>query len=184
MPKISQYSSTTPVSGDQFVLARAGSNYRTDFSNLNKVVQAVHTQTGAVATGATTIPNDDSIPQNTEGNEWMTKAITPISATNKLLIEAILHMSHGSSATSLIAALFQDSAANALAASEIYQDTAGTVRQLTLRHEMPAGTVIATTFKIRGGANGAGTVTLNGASGARLLGGVLLSSLRITEFTP
>ena len=50
------------------------------------LVQAAHTQSGAVQTGTTTIPYDDTIPQNTEGTEFFTQAITPTSATNKLLI--------------------------------------------------------------------------------------------------
>lgn len=34
-----------------------------------QVLQVVSYQTGAVATGTTTIPPDDTIPQITEGNE-------------------------------------------------------------------------------------------------------------------
>ena len=36
------------------------------------VVQTVHTQDGEVATGTTNLPFDDTIPQNTEGDEYMT----------------------------------------------------------------------------------------------------------------
>ena len=39
------------------------------------MVQRVNTQTGAVATGTTLLPNDDTIPQNTEGTEFMTLAV-------------------------------------------------------------------------------------------------------------
>ncbi|BCU95174.1 MAG: hypothetical protein CM15mV8_0180 [Caudoviricetes sp.] len=41
-----------------------------------KLLQQVHTQTGAVNTGTTIFPEDDSIPQNTEGDEYMTLSIT------------------------------------------------------------------------------------------------------------
>ena len=47
------------------------------------LLQTVSYQTGAVATGTTIIPFDDTIPQITEGNEFMTLAITPRSATSQ-----------------------------------------------------------------------------------------------------
>jgi hypothetical protein len=45
---------------------------------------------------------------------------------------------------------------------------------------MLAGTVISTTFKIYVGVS-AGTVTFNGSTNVRRWGGVLTSTLRITE---
>ena len=44
------------------------------------VLQVVQTQTGAVATTTVTIPFDDTIPQITEGAEFITLAITPKSS--------------------------------------------------------------------------------------------------------
>jgi hypothetical protein len=41
-----------------------------------KVIQVVHVQDGAYASGTTTIPLDNTIPQNTEGTEFMSLAIT------------------------------------------------------------------------------------------------------------
>src|SRR3990167_11416304 len=79
-------------------------------------VQVVNTQTGAVATGTTVLPNDDTIPQNTEGDEYMTLAITPTNASNKLRIEVVVQCS-GSLLALAAMALFQDSTANALAAA-------------------------------------------------------------------
>ena len=48
------------------------------------VMQVVHVQDGEVASGTATCNYDDTIMQNTEGTEFMTLAITPTSATNKL----------------------------------------------------------------------------------------------------
>jgi hypothetical protein len=87
------------------------------------VLQVVNFQTGAVATGTTAIPIDDSIPQNTEGAEFMTLAITPTNTSNKLLIQVVMQLSTNADANIGIA-LFQDSTANALAAQafrQIYQ---------------------------------------------------------------
>ncbi len=47
----------------------------------------VTTQTGTVATGTTVIPADNTIPQITEGVEFMTLAFTPKIATSRLEIE-------------------------------------------------------------------------------------------------
>lgn len=144
------------------------------------IVQVVNTQTGAVATGTTQIPFDDTIPQNTEGDQYMTLAITPTSATNKLKIDVVASASSSAGAT-VTAALFQDSTANAVAAISMYQDTAAGAGLLHFSHYMAAGTVSATTFKLRIGTNGANTVTFNGTSSARNLGGVMASSITITE---
>ena len=149
--------------------------------NAGQVLQVVNFQTGERATGTTEIPIDDTIPQNTEGTEFMTLAITPTSATSKLLIEisAILACNP---LRWVIGALFQDTTADALAASFFYEGDNGGGKELTLRHYMTAGTTSSTTFKFRAGPHsGAATVILNGDSSIRYLGGVAASSITITE---
>lgn len=145
-----------------------------------KVVQTVYTQTGAVATGTTVIPFDDTIPQNTEGDEYMTLAITPKSGSNDLYVEVVFN--GASSASDLTVALFRDSAANALAA--VHTNVGVVLTQLVLRHRVASPGAGATTFKVRAGGAAAGTVTFNGAVGARKYGGVIPSSIRITEVAP
>jgi hypothetical protein len=81
----------------------------------------------------------------------------------------------------MTAALFQDSTASALAATTAYALTAVGAVLLTFTHYMTAGTTSATTFRVRAGGSNAGTTTFNGSSGARLLGGVMASSITITE---
>lgn len=146
-------------------------------------IQTVSASSGALATGTTTIPADDTIPQNTEGTALaaLDVTITPTSATSKLLIQAVLNVS-ASAAVQIMAALFQDSTANALAAADWTCGGAGQIGQLHLTWVMAAGTTSATTFKVRYGPASAATVTINGSGGARLFGGVMLSSLTVTEF--
>ncbi len=148
----------------------------------NRLVQAVHAQSGAVATGTTTIPYDDSVPQNTEGTEFLTATITPTSTANYLEIEALLFAAVSAESNDVILALFQDSAAAALAAAvEVRTNSGGKITGVPLRHRMLAGTVAATTFKLRAGPSSAATLTVNGDGSARKLGGVLISSLTIRE---
>ena len=154
-------------------------------SGVGTTVQWVNTQTGAVATGTTTTPLDDTIPQITEGNEFMTLAITPTNASNILVIQVKAHASTTSgTGGTLVMALHQDSTANALAATADHTVAGSSALMkcsLTLIHKMTAGTTSPTTFRVRIGDPNAGTVTFNGESGARLLGGVLASSITITE---
>ena len=146
---------------------------------VGKILQVVNSTSTAVATTTTTTPFDDTIPQSGEGGEFLTQAITPDHASNKLLITFNGFTTVNPTAWMTIA-LFQDSTAGALAATtELrYGNTWG--GGSTLIHYMAAGTTSSTTFKIRIGLT-SGTVTLNGQSGGRLFGGVCSSSLTIME---
>jgi hypothetical protein len=146
------------------------------------VQQVVSTITGAVATGTTSIPLDDTIPQNTEGDQYMTLAITPKSATSKLVIQVIWNGSNNTNGVvSGVVALFQDSTANAIAAE--YFTLAGQYygMNIPLTWVMTSGTTSSTTFKVRVGCQ-SGTTTFNGTNGTRLFGGVQSSSITITEY--
>ena len=145
-----------------------------------KVVQVVYVQTGAGATGTTVIPQDDTIPQQTEGVEFLTLAITPTHADNILYIESSLNLSPAAAGRRVVA-LFQDSTAGALAANMAYMVSSSGNNIITVQHKMVAGTTSATTFKVRGGNDAAATITLNGYTGGRKYGGVLSSFLKITE---
>lgn len=147
----------------------------------NGVIQVVNTQTGAVATGTTTIPIDDTIPQNTEGTEFITRAITPTSASSKLRIDVFFMGACDTANRNLTVALFQDSTADALAAVTDFNATANALRPISFSHYMTAGTTSSTTFKVRAGVETSGTVTFNGAGGARYLGGVFASGITVTE---
>jgi len=143
-------------------------------------VQVVNTTDSAVATGTTVIPYDDTIPQNTEGDEYITLAITPTSAANKLKIEVVMNITSSAAGTTLGVALFQDSTADALAAIAD-SGVLGIPENISFIHYMTAGTALSTTFKIHAGANLAGTTTFNGQASARRYGGVYASSITITE---
>jgi len=148
-----------------------------------EVVQVVSTLTTSVATGTTTIPLDDTIPQNTEGDQYMTRSITPLATTNILVIEAVVNLASSAGTGNLVAALFQDTTASALAIGWEAAGSNGTPHQIIVRHTMTAGTTSATTFKIRAGnAATAGTTTFNGSGGTRYLGGVTHSSIVIWEY--
>lgn len=141
----------------------------------NTVIQYTSTSTGAYIACTTALPNDDTIPQNDEGDEVLTLAITPKSATNILEI----NFGTNSTANAPYGAIFQDSTANALAASTLSNGGRGTIK-----YRMAAGTTSSTTFKVRVGDPAGGTVYINGSSVTtdRILGGVSSTILSITEY--
>ncbi len=144
-------------------------------------VQIQESASAAVASGTSQIPNDDTIPQNTEGTQFFSLAVTPTSPANRLYIKyngnyAFDTIQNG------ITALFQDSTASALAAVMVTEAVANTPMVHVLSYNLRAATSSSTTFKIRTGSQLAGVVcTLNGTSAARLMGGVLYSRLEISE---
>jgi hypothetical protein len=147
------------------------------------IVQIVNTQSGALGSSVVVIPLDDTIPQITEGTEFITATITPTNASNVLDITVVLNLSNNTGVTN-VAALFQDSTANALCASaKSSMGVANAMTQVTLKHRMTAGTTSATTFRVRVGPSGAVTMGINGTAGSgRFFGGVYISSITITEF--
>jgi hypothetical protein len=146
------------------------------------IQQIVNTETGAVATGTTTVPLDDTIPQITEGDQYMSLAITPTNSTSALQID-VVWIGSQSTSNHCVVALFQDSTANALAATPIAPVSSAEAMVVSFRHKMTAGTTSSTTLKVRAGDAQAGTVTFNGTSTARLLGGAIASSITITEIS-
>ena len=145
-----------------------------------KILQVVNVNTTTATSTTATIPFDNTKPQNTEGAELFTASITPSSSSNKLLIRVILQMDHGASEW-VIAALFQDSGANALATATQYTSTGTAANTLSLEHYMTASTTSSTTFKVRFGPNGGGTAYVNSQGVNAKFDGTWLSSMTIME---
>ncbi len=144
-------------------------------------IQTVMNSITGVATGTTIIPNDDTIPQNTEGDQYGTQAITASSAANLLMVEANAIVSHSQTNGVIGAALFQDSSANAFATGMNSPGTGTLPDQMYVKSVLVAGTTSATTIKLRVGCGSAGTLTLNGSNGVRNYGGVANSYIAVTE---
>jgi hypothetical protein len=148
------------------------------------IVQVVNYQTGEFATGTTLIPIDDTIPQNNEGDQYMPKGgdpditITPQSGSSKLKID-VVWMGHSTPAGSnIVVALFQDNIADALKAGWGQSSVSNDIH---FTHWMNSPGTGIYKFKVRAGCGATGTTTFNGAAGNRYLGGVMGSSITITE---
>lgn len=146
-----------------------------------QVVSALYT---AQSTGTGIIPRDNTIPQNTEGDERMTLAITPKATSHILVIEVTVLLSSSIVSGQLTAALFQDTTANALAVGTAFQAAATGPDTIRFNHTMSAGTTSATTFKVNVGTHSAATTTFNGGAGvsANMYGATTKSSIVIWEY--
>jgi hypothetical protein len=145
------------------------------------VVQVVNYQTGAYATAVNPIiPNDDTLPQVSEGAQFLTLAITPTSATNALFILAQMDFTTDSTYIGCVA-LFSSAGNDALKATQHAISGNTLFPVISLAHYMVAGTTSTLTFTVRAGQTGNNNFYLNGYSGARKLGGAKISSITIAE---
>lgn len=147
-------------------------------------LQVVNYQFGSVLNlGDALFPYDDTIPQISEGGEVMTLAITPTAATSKLIIDVLVNTSASLSGEKMVVALFQDTTADAIACvSEEFYDS-GYMVAIPLTYYTSASSTSERTYKVRLGRTDShgNPVTVNGYNGARKFGGVLATSITITE---
>lgn len=144
-------------------------------------IATVENRVTGVATGTTTVPNDNTIPQNTEGDQYMTQSLTPTSAANILQIEAVAQVTQNASGANSIMALFQDTTANALATAATNVTSSGQPVQMKIDAAILAALTVSTAFKIRIGPDSAATTTFNGTGGAARFNGTYTSFIRIRE---
>jgi hypothetical protein len=150
-------------------------------AGVGSVVAVSNFQTGAMATGTTQMPSDDTIPQITEGDEYMTLAHTALSTSNKLKIEIVVVCSSSAANSRMGVALFRDTTADALGAVSNRVVTADFLLTTSFTHYMTAPSTSSVTYRVRVGSNVAGTTTFNGVTSARIFGDVMASSITITE---
>ena len=145
-------------------------------------VQSVITEDGdyALHSGYTLIPLDDTAPQSTEGSEVITASITPTSATNKLIVDAVIHVSFAAAAQA-IASLFRDSGTDAIKVAWEYQGGGGEVSTLSIHYEVVAGSTSPTTFKVRCGDTAASNFYFNSNTTANRFNSLLTSYIKVTE---
>ena len=149
-----------------------------DGTTVGTAIQTAYSQIVTSTTTTTTIPLDDTIPQSTEGAEFLTVTITPKKIGNVLRVQAIIFF--GLSGNSIgAAALFKNSDASAVAAVAQVNNTAVSV--MTLNYYETITSLTAITFKVRCGPTGAVTFRINGGTAARVFGGVTNSSITVQE---
>lgn len=149
----------------------------------SQVLQIVNTTTNAFSTGTTAIPIDDTIPQITEGDEYMTQAVTPLSTTSVLKVEVEVMGAHSATAR-YVCALFKDATANAIAVGKAEMAGVNFAETLSFSYQETSGSLTARTFRVRCGSSTGATFTFNGQAGAGLFGTTPKSQIRVTEYQP
>jgi len=144
------------------------------------VVQSLYSEYTANANLNTQIPGDDTIPQITEGVEFLTLTITPKKIGN--IIEFSFEGQFSLSvAGSFGVALFIDATANALNSKSITCSSIGAGVIGTLVYRYTAVDLSAHTFRVRAGPLSASTLRMNGTNAARFFGGSSTATLSANE---
>jgi hypothetical protein len=146
-----------------------------------RLVQVVNATYNTYDTTTSTIPLDNTIPQKTEGEEFLTATITPKNTNNTLIVQYQSPVGMNSSSGPFMVAMFQDTTANAIAVSATAENS-GDYSQTNHCTYIKSGSIgtSATTFKMRYGSDG-GTTAINGTSSAQLFNGCPTATLTIWE---
>jgi hypothetical protein len=124
-----------------------------------------------------------SLPTSTTGNQFMSQAITPVSAANRLSIDAKGMFCNTHTGGNWCAmTLVQSGVSNALSGDVVFQTTATGGLTNSIHYEMLAATASSTTFSVYAGGFNAGTHYMNFDGTVGMFGGVANSYLRIQEF--
>lgn len=145
-----------------------------------RVIQIKPSITAAYTTSTSTIPTDDTIPQSTEGVEIITSDFVPRSATSKILI--VVFGSGKANSGGIIAAIFKDAGADALAAGHMGGQTADGIWGNAFFYVESSASTAKRTYKLRMGSTTGVAFGVNGNSATRLLGGVSISGIIVIEF--
>jgi hypothetical protein len=140
------------------------------------VVAVSYAETTSIATNTTTLPIDDTTPTSSEGSEVTSVSHTPASASNYLIVEALVAM-EAAVLDNFGFAIFDGTTCVQAVAQVV--DTAPETVMLSVRYA--AGSTSARTISIRVGANASRTWYLNRRSTGRLFGGSTRSWIKVTE---
>ena len=149
------------------------------------VVQEVVASTAEVATGTNVLPYPlaDTTVTQAYINIFLSQEVTFTSVINKYRVDALAYLSTSDSPyRALVASIFKDSD-NAMAVGAHVVASSGMLIPIPV--SIPPTLIPSTspiTFKLGGAStSSSATITINGTAGARVLGGALVSQMKIKE---
>lgn len=168
-----EHSMSTTISGDTGVDKFEGTTIA------GHVIQVANYTTGAMSTGTALIPWDNTIPQITEGTQFLSLAFTPKKENSKLKITVTLNVQNSADSHVNIA-LFSSLSTDAIGTAFVHPRSTGPMTT-TFITMFTVSSISSITFSCRAGSTTAGTITFNGMGGAAYFGGALASSITIEE---
>ena len=166
--------SATALATQQSIKAYIDNN-----TSVSGVLQTITVNNTTEYTVSTAIPNDNSIPQSSEGVEIFSQAITPTDASSDIIIFG--HISgYQTSAENMAVALFQDSNTNATAVCINGGAASGQDHGFDFCFIVPASSTTARTYKIRVG-QGSGTIYVNRTGTSNIYGSGIVASTMILQ---
>lgn len=141
---------------------------------------AMNRYTTAASIGSPFIPNDDTIPQSTEGTQILSATATPTSAANVWLVT--IQMAATASGALYVGASLFNGGSNAVAASILTPAAADFINAILLQYMALANGTSSVTWTVNTAAS-SGTVTINGVTSGptRKYGGVMAATLNVQE---
>lgn len=126
------------------------------------------------------IPDDDTIPQSSEGTQILSVSITPKTTTNRLRIRT--HVWAGADASNPWGiAVFTGASSNAIAVGSNAYGAQGAVCSAEV--EIVPGVTSSVTVSVRAGCIGTGNLRVNGYGGVRKFGGAGRAVLVVDEIS-
>lgn len=187
----------TLATGDMaWVIGKGGSNVKVipvaangkpainawELAGVGQPIQSVYTEDATAVTTTSTIPFDDTIPQNTEGAEYtqIATSITPKYASSKLRVSVFLPIAGIGATDPFIGAIFRDSTADAIVAGSMNMSAASVSSGFYLEATVAASAATATTFKFRYGITG-GNAYIGSVAGTAKFGTSRKACMTIQE---
>jgi hypothetical protein len=151
---------------------------RSSVSGAGKVLQVVDITDATASSHTGNLPDDDTIPTNTEGSEIISGSFTPVSATSTFYCTLSAHSHRTINQTNVTYSVFTSASANAIGVTRVYT-TGASLESTSFAYNIASTSTSALTFSARIGS--ATTSYMNGFSGSRKYGGVMATVIRIIE---
>lgn len=161
----------------------AGTDHELISSGGGALLQIATKEESTVATGTAAAANDDTIPQTSEGDEFLTfDAFTPTDAASKIRAQGVMCCAYASGGHFGWIFVTRDAGTEAIKAHSFVTPGANITFEIPFDFLLDADDALARTYRIFVGATAANTMTRNGVSGSRKGGGAQTCFGSIQEF--
>lgn len=140
-------------------------------------------RSGAVRSTTIQIPFDDTIPQVSEGAEFLSVLYTPKKIGNIILVRTSALVSSSVGNRFAVSSICKNGLADSKAAAAMSLIAGGDIGQIAVDYSEVIPSLRQTKWSLRAGLGAVGTLTFNGVGGARRFGGVASSLIEVVEIS-